>query len=213
MNVFSEHVQSASEPPEPPARSRAERREAPRLKVLASADRLFREQGFAAATVRQIAADAGVSAGSVMAVGDKDALLIAIFDGWIGAEQGARSTGAAGPLSPADAVREITGLVEPFVGYFALDRDLSREYAAVLVRGRHESEVFQGLAVGLIGEFAAALARCTALTEAEAGPGAMVVYYAYLGILMAASSGAVEVERILDQFRDAVRFVVRYEGA
>ncbi|MEU5300944.1 TetR family transcriptional regulator [Streptomyces noursei] len=45
--MFSERVQS-----------RAAQREATRQRVLSTAERLFRDQGFGATTVRQIAADA-----------------------------------------------------------------------------------------------------------------------------------------------------------
>ncbi|WP_420834251.1 TetR family transcriptional regulator [Streptomyces yunnanensis] len=47
--MFSERVQS-----------RAAQREATRQRVLSAAERLFRDQGFGATTVRRIAADAAV---------------------------------------------------------------------------------------------------------------------------------------------------------
>lgn len=217
--MFSEHVQSTSDDRRPPgrdrSRSRAEQRAATRARVLASAERLFREQGFAATTVRQIAADAEVSTGTVMAVGDKDALLVAIFDGWIAAVHAGRSGAGdlpAGPaLDPDAAVQTVLALVEPFITYFELDRELSREYAAIIVRGSHESEVFLNLAVALISELEAVLSR-TALGAAGAGGAALTVYYAYLGILMAAGNGALDPAAAVAQFRSVVRFVVHSEG-
>lgn len=203
MNMFTEHVHS-----------RAERREATRNTVLASAERLFREQGFGATTIRQIAADAQVSTGTVMAVGDKDALLVALFDGWIAAVHRDRSgvRDSTGPsLAPAAAVREIMGLVEPFIEYFALDREVSREYAAIIVRGNHESTIFENLALTLIAELGAVLSR-TGLTPAEADRGARVVYFAYLGILMTAGNGAIDEQTAVEQFREAVQFVVTPKG-
>ncbi len=83
LNMFNEHVQSRSD-----AKASTTQR------VLATADRLFREDGFAATTVRRIAAEADVSVGTVMGVGDKDGLLIAIVDQWIAAVHAAR-TGAS----------------------------------------------------------------------------------------------------------------------
>lgn len=191
------------------------KREATRLKVLASAERLFRGQGFGAATIRQIAADAEVSTGTVMSVGDKDALLVAIFDTWIAAVHHGRDDqqeqGSPTPLTPAAAVQEVMDLVAPFIDYFALDLELSREYAAVIVRGAHESEVFHALARTLIAELETLLAR-TPLTATEAGAGARTVYFAYLGILMTIGNGALDQPAAIAQFQELIRFVVRHEG-
>ncbi|MBV8931430.1 MAG: helix-turn-helix transcriptional regulator [Kutzneria sp.] len=181
---------------------------------MASAERLFRERGFAATTVRQIAADAQVSAGSVMAVGDKDALLVAIFDGWIAGVHSGRSADrdAAGPpLVPAAAVQQVVDLLRPFIEYFALDRELSREYAAIVVRGAHESAIFQDIALVLIDEFNAVLSR-TGLTHADANQGARVLYFAYLGILMSAGNGAVDDPIVVDRIREATQFIVTHKG-
>jgi AcrR family transcriptional regulator len=202
--MFTEHVHS-----------RAEKREATRLKVLASAERLFRAQGFGATTVRQIAADAGVSTGTVMSVGDKDALLVAIFDTWIAAVhrnrggQGGRADN--GPLTPAAASREVMELIEPFISYFTLDLALSREYAAVIVRGTHESEVFQALARTLIAELETLLAR-TPLTGTEAGAGAHTVYFGYLGILMTVGNGALDPQTAIGRLQEVIQFVVGRKG-
>ncbi|RAG82630.1 TetR/AcrR family transcriptional regulator [Streptacidiphilus pinicola] len=200
--MFSEHVQS-----------RAERREGTRRKVLASAERLFREQGFGATTVRQIAADAEVSTGTVMAVGDKDALLVAIFDGWIGAvhrERGGALAQSDGALTPAAAVQELMALVAPFITYFESDRELSREYAAIIVRGSHTSEVFVDLALALLTEFTSVLSRA-GLSAADAGRGAQAVYFAYLGLLMTASHGVLDEQAAVAQLQEIVRFVVRQD--
>jgi AcrR family transcriptional regulator len=202
--MFTEHVHS-----------RAAKREATRLKVLASAERLFREQGFGATTIRQIATDAQVSTGTVMSVGDKDALLIAIFDTWIAAVHRSRDDrlgqDVRTPLTPAAATREAMALVEPFISYFALDLELSREYAAVIVRGSHESEVFQALAQTLITEFEMLLGR-TPLSATAAGPGARTLYFAYLGILMTVSHGALDQQAALVQLQEVIQSVVRSEG-
>lgn len=196
--------------------SRAEKREATRLKVLASAERLFRAQGFGATTIRQIAADAEVSTGTVMSVGDKDALLVAIFDTWIAAVHDSREDqherGDLPPLTPDAATHAVLDLVEPFITYFSLDLELSRQYAAVIVRGTHESEVFQALARTLITELETLLTR-TPLSAAEAGAGARTLYFSYLGILMTVGNGALDQQAAIVQFREVIRFVVRREGA
>ncbi|WP_345471215.1 TetR/AcrR family transcriptional regulator [Actinoallomurus oryzae] len=194
--------------------SRSAKREATRQKVLAAAERLFRTQGFRVTTIRQIAADAGVSTGTVMAVGEKDALLVAIFDGWIASVHRGRDTGhdADRTSLPATAtVGEVMDLFEPFIRYFAVDPELSREYAAVIVRGNHESAIFQNLALALIAELEAVLSR-SAFTRADAGCGARAVYFAYLGLLMTAANGAIETQDAIDELRQVVSFVVSHSG-
>ncbi|WP_406458450.1 TetR family transcriptional regulator [Streptomyces sp. NBC_00876] len=202
--MFTERVQS-----------RAAQREATHRKVLSSAERLFREQGFGASTIRQIAADAEVSTGTVMSVGDKSALLVAIFDTWIAAvhhsREGQYEQGDVTPLAPATAAQEVMNLVEPFIAYFSLDVELSREYAAVIVRGTHESEVFQALAQALLAELEALLAR-TPLTATEAGAGARTIYFSYLGILMTIGNGALEPQAAIAQFQEVIHFVAHHEG-
>ncbi len=198
--MFDERVQT-----------RSEQKAATRTKVLASAERLFREHGFAATTIRLIAADARVSLGTVMSVGDKDALLVAIFEGWIADVHQTRDVPAAGDpagLDHASAVDALMELFEPFVDYFARDPELSREYGAIIVRGKHESVIFQGLALTLIAEIEHVLTRA-GLSPADAGSGARVVYFAYLGLLMTASSGVIDMAMGASQLRQVVDFVVR----
>ncbi|PZG85516.1 TetR family transcriptional regulator [Streptomyces sp. NTH33] len=189
-----------------PVQSRAERRQLSREKVLAAAERLFREQGFDATTVRQIAAEAGLSAGSVMAVGDKHGLLVEIFDGWIDAVHRERDR-ARSEQPSADTVDDVIALIEPFVDYFALDLGLSREYAATIVRGRHDSAIFQNLGPTLIGEIQQVLSRA-GHDEAHAGRAARSIYFAYLGILMTVSNGALSDDVGREQFRDVVSLIV-----
>ncbi|MEV0321159.1 TetR/AcrR family transcriptional regulator [Streptomyces sp. NPDC050658] len=197
-----------------PVQSRAAKREATRQKVLAAAERLFREQGFGATTVRQIAADAQVSTGTVMSVGDKDALLVAIFDRWIDAVHQERSSddGAApGQLVAGRAVDTVMALFEPFIRYFALDEELSREYAAIIVRGKRDSEIFRNLALSLISEIDGVLVR-TGLTGVDAGRGARAVYFAYLGILMTVSNGAIGEQDAMEQLHEVISVVIAHEG-
>lgn len=199
--MFTEHVQS-----------RAAKRAETNQKVLASAERLFRERGFGPTTIRQIAADADVSVGTVMTAGDKDALLVAIFDGWIAAvhdgrtvEHGTKPTS----LAPPDAAKAVMDLFQPFIDYFARDRQLSREYAAIIVRGSHESAIFQNLALALIAEIHAVLTQ-SGFTRDDAASAAQVIYFSYLGLVMTGGNGAMQSP--IDQLRDAVGFVVSHRG-
>lgn len=200
--MFTEHVQS-----------RAGKREATRQKVLQSADRLFREQGFGATTIRQIAADAGVSSGSVMAVGDKEALLIAIFEGWIAERhrQDVESGAFRNSVDPSDPVEVVMLVFEPFVNFFDLDEELSREWGAIIMRGNHESAIFRGLEQWLMAAIAYVLVECGFGGE-QAGHAAHAVYFAYLGVLMTVSNGARDREAGTAQLREIVKFVISHKG-
>jgi len=196
--MFTEHVQS-----------RAAARDETRVKVLASAERLFRGQGFAATTVRQIATDAGVSTGTVMGVGDKDGLLVEVFDEWIAAVHRDRRPSGELPekLSPDGAVDAVIGLLAPFLRYFAEDPALSRQYSSIIVRGSHESAIFRDLAVALVTELEEVLAHA-GLAKAAAARAARVVYFAYLGIVMTGGNHASGGASVPDQLRDVVRCVI-----
>lgn len=149
-----------------------------------------------------------------MAVGDKDALLVAIFDGWIAGVHRHRSGNRdfAGPsLTSAAAVQEVVDLLHPFITYFELDRALSREYAAIVVRGVHESAIFQDIALALMTELEAVLAR-TGLTRAEANQGSRVLYFAYLGVLMFTGNSAIDDPTAVDRIRGVTQFIVAHKG-
>lgn len=182
LNTFTEHVQRK----EVPSMGRAELRQATQSRVLAAADRLFTVQGFAATTIRDIATEAGVSVGTVIAVGDKDALLVQVFDGLIAARQHRGADAPAAPSPPgsaADPAQEILALVGPFVRLFTERAELARAYAAILVRARHSSTLFTELAGALLDEIEQVLLRSGARTADEAAPAARSLYFAYVGVL------------------------------
>ena len=102
-------------------------------RVLAEADRLFRERGLAATTVRDIAAASGVSVGTVMAVGDKSALLVKVFDSLIEETHAARRET---PPRGGNRVVRVLSLVEPFLQLFASRQELARAYGSILLSVR-----------------------------------------------------------------------------
>lgn len=189
--MFTEQVQS----------TRAAQRERTRASVLVAAQRLFVEQGFRATTVRQIATAAGVSVGTVMAVGDKDALLVAVFDRRIRAVHEARSSAQAAPVSATPAA-QIGALVQPFLDMFGSDPALAREYGAILARGATRAEVFTDLAVALTAEFSAVFRAAGRGVDAE-GAG-RATYLAYLGLLMASPSLRTGMGSIRHQLEEVV---------
>jgi len=164
---------------------RSELRDSTHRRVLTAADQLFRQRGFDATTIRDIAEVSGVSVGSVMASGDKNALLVQVFDSLI--EDGhARPAAEADP--PDSCARRILQLVQPFVTLFAERQDLSRTYAAIQVSGRQASPLFTQLAALLIDEIASTLAQ-HGCTPSDAIDGtARAIYFAYIGTLFSWSA-------------------------
>lgn len=151
-------------------------------KVLCAAQELFDEHGYTDATIRDIACRAKVSVGTVMSVGDKEALLVQIFDQLIEAEHQHRT-----PITAEGCVERCLELVRPFLTLFVERLDLARVYASILLSGRHSSEVFQALGERLIQEFEDAItteADCAHL-GATAHPRAIAkaLHAAYIGTL------------------------------
>lgn len=165
--------------------TRDELRRSTHARVRSKAGELFQERGFAATTVRDIAASAGVSAGTVIAVGDKNRLLVSYFDDLI--EQVHRERHSAGAQTPpSDGVtcpELVMELLQPFVSLFMSQADLARVYASILVAGNHHSMVFTELAALLVDEIQAVLVRHTRVSEAEAAQVANAIYLAYIGML------------------------------
>lgn len=151
-------------------------------KVLRVADALFHERGFSTTTIRDIAAAAGVSVGSVMSVGDKSALLVAVFDRLVeGLHQGRPVTDTDSGSQPD----RILALLVPFIDLFTSRPELTRTYASVLVAGSHSSAIFTELAATLIDEIRAVLGE----SGPDGGALARTIYLAYLGSLVTWAAG------------------------
>lgn len=189
--MFTEHVQSA----------RSVQRDRTRERVLDAAQRLFAEHGFTATTVRRIASATGVSVGTVMAVGDKDALLLAVYDRRIAAVHAAQERFPA-PAAGRSAADRIGHLIAPFLDMYDDDLPLAREYGAVLARGAHRTEVFGELGVALVGEFTQILREAGFAGRAEAA--ARAVYFSYLGLLLAAAAQGTEAGAVRTLLEDVV---------
>ncbi|MGO1917566.1 MAG: TetR/AcrR family transcriptional regulator [Brevibacterium sp.] len=173
-------------------------------KIISAAADLFLESGYKATTVRGIATRAEVSVGRVMAAGDKDVLLIRCYDRWIaqlqsgtytlpvrartGSVASARSqpaSSARGRVKPAatSAVQNhLVGIFLPFLEFFAAHEDLSRDYAAALMRVPGKPQVFESLAVDLQEKLSSSLISI-GISEAYALASAVALYDSYLGIL------------------------------
>ncbi|MDX3193631.1 helix-turn-helix domain containing protein [Streptomyces sp. MN03-5084-2B] len=82
---------------------REERARRTRAHVVATAGKLFAARGYAGTSMRQIAAEAGVSLETVTQTGRKSQLLLAAFrDGFAGDPDAADLDALAGPAGPAD---------------------------------------------------------------------------------------------------------------
>lgn len=195
--MFTERVQS-----------RSAQRDATTSRVLASAERLFRAQGFDATTIRGIAAEAQVSPGTVMGVGDKDALLVAVFDTWI-ADVHRRRLAEGGPLASGNVVDAVAELFGPFVAYFEQDRALSRRYASVIVKGAHASPIFRDLATALVAEIADTLTRAGLGDDAVRA--ARVIYFAYLGVIMTGGNQSSDGLSVPAQLREVISCVTEHQ--
>ncbi|MFM9370996.1 TetR/AcrR family transcriptional regulator [Streptomyces sp. Da 82-17] len=205
MNAFSERLGT-------PMTSRKEQRAATRGRVLAAAGELFGTRGFEATTVRDIAAEAGVSVGTVMAVGDKAALLVELFDQRIADLHRTRAEAppVPPPARPPRLADEVLALFAPFVALFAEDPQLTRHYAAGLVTGRYAAGVFDELATLLRREISDVLVRADFAPDA-AGRAATTIHLAYLGALfVGAGSGEPDASGPVEDLVAVVEFLTAH---
>ncbi len=173
--------------------TREQARQVTQRRVLDAAVRLFQERGFVATTIRDIAEASRASVGTVMAAGDKNDLLVRVFDTMIAAGHGQRGAGATpgAPGSGPGCAERIVALLKPFVDLFTSRQDLARTYASILASGSHRSSLFTTLAAQLVDEMQAAVTQygCTPAKDAEAT--AKALYFAYVGNLFVWSARGV----------------------
>lgn len=219
MNMFNEQVQStgyqAKQIQPGQSKPREVQRQATERAVLDAAERLFHSKGFKATTVRGIAAEAGVSIGTVMAAGDKDSLLVSAMDRRIALMHRDRllpDTGFLAMKAGNNAPEMIAALVQPFLQLFASDLELAREYGAILIKGKHASGVFGRLALQLKAEFEQVF-RLFGLRGEAASNAATSVHLAYLGILLAWAGGAFDQHSALDQLQSVAATAMQRGGA
>lgn len=165
-------------------------------RVIDAAELLFHKVGFTGTTVRGIADAAAVSVGTVMAVGDKQALLVRVFDRIIEAEHDARTLDRLAPQGavvaevgvPDACPDRLVALTAPFVSLFTQHDDLARVYASILVSGGHDSQLFADLAARLTEEFRTVITERGCTSGDEAAVKSAALYFAYVGLLFTASA-------------------------
>lgn len=181
---------------------------------MTAAEVLFLENGFKSTTVRQIAEEAGVSIGTVMAEGGKEALLVSVFDDWISAVHDNHTfpRNRPGPLEPGiEAAEAIAALVSPFIELFAGNMPLAREYGAILLRGSHGSGIFRSLAATLKTEFTSVMEQ-HGVPSSHATDTASAIYFAYLGVLLTWAGGAQNQHTVLEQLTSVVTSLLNTGG-
>ncbi|MDN5878556.1 MAG: TetR/AcrR family transcriptional regulator [Arthrobacter sp.] len=173
---------------------------------MTAAEALFLKHGFKATTVRQVATQAGVSIGTVMAEGGKEALLVSVFEEWISGVHDHRPLPPEPPGSGESGARTadaITTLVGPFIDLFAANMPLARDYGAVLLRGGPGSGIFQALAATLKTEFSHVL-EGHGMPPGTATQTATAIYFAYLGVLLSWAGGALDQHTVREELTSVV---------
>ncbi|MFG2213088.1 TetR/AcrR family transcriptional regulator [Streptomyces sp. NPDC048638] len=194
--MFAERVQS----------TRAEQKRRTTTRVTEAAARLFQEQGFHGTTVRQIAAEAGVSVGAVMAAGDKESLLSLVYDQAIAA----RIPAPPAAESTASAVDYLSRYFDPFLDLFTENEELARAYFRTLTRGRPENAALGGLRTLTEGNLTAAMGNA-GMPDARARLGAQVMFTSYLGELMLLAAGSTDPQQTATRIRQTAEFVTAQE--
>ena len=201
MNMFGEQVQST--------RAAQKRRTATR--IVEAAAQLFAEHGFQSTTVRQIAAEAGVSVGAVMAVGDKESLLSLVYDQAIADRIPAPPEPTETGTAAATAVGYLAHYFDPFLALFAENDDLARAYFRTLARGRPENAALGGLRTLTENNLTAAMVNA-GMPEERARLGAQVMFSSYLGELMLLAAGSTDHQQTAARLRTTADFVAAQEG-
>lgn len=190
---------------------RTEARNETRRAVLKASDRLFHERGFQATTVRDIAREAGVSTGTVMSAGDKEALLVELFDGHI--EERQAYADAQNYVAYTRCGVDAVAVVEPFAALFDERRGLAQVYASILVSGRHSSVVFSDLAQRLTAAFQQVITACGCSNATEARRRAKALHAAYIGSLfMWSATPETSAQQFLAQLSDIFAAICPHTG-
>ncbi|WP_079194272.1 TetR/AcrR family transcriptional regulator [Streptomyces sp. CB02923] len=190
--MFTERVQS----------TRAEQKRRTTARITEAAARLFQEHGFHGTTVRQIAAEAGVSVGAVMAAGDKESLLSLVYDQAIAARIPAPPT----VESATSAVDYLSRYFDPFIDLFTENEELARAYFRALTRGRPANAALGGLRTLTESNLTTAMVNA-GIPHARAGLGAQVMFAGYLGELMLLAAGSTDPEQTADRIRSTAEFI------
>lgn len=190
---------------------RAAQKQRTATRIVEAAAQLFTEHGFQSTTVRQVAAQAGVSVGAVMAVGDKESLLSLVYDRAIADRIPPPPAPAGAGAAAPSAVEYLSHYFDPFLGLFAENDDLARAYFRTLARGKDENAALGALRTLTEDNLTAALVNAGA-PEAQARLGAQVMFSSYLGELTLLAAGSTDPQQTAARIGRTAAFVTAQEG-
>ncbi|MET4782641.1 helix-turn-helix domain-containing protein [Glaciihabitans sp. UYNi722] len=188
--------------------ARADGREGRLRAVKEAAWILFSETGYASTTIRQIAAKAKVSTGTVMSFGGKETLLLAQF------EDGIAEHLVAPVFTTESAADAVWRFFEPYFEFYAERPELSRSYGRVLLSpagAQHpalgaQAREFNSLVASEIGR------RYPRAREADAAAAATALFAIYIHALVLWVSEAATLAQATAVFRHQVAWqLARFE--
>jgi AcrR family transcriptional regulator len=175
--------------------------------VRSAAGELFRTRGFDATSVRDIAAAAGVSVGTVALVGDKATLFLDVMEENAFALVGGALERLSGePVGTTTLAAEIWGVFEPSLTRIAENPELTRAYLIAYLRadGAH------AISAGQVDVICAGLAaRCVQHSGGEPGasealPAASAIYAVFFTATFALAVGVGSAGDMAQWLRDLI---------
>ncbi|MCD1287721.1 MULTISPECIES: helix-turn-helix domain-containing protein [unclassified Brevibacterium] len=127
---------------------------------------------------------------------------------------GSARTTSASPRSgerPSAVQSHLLGIFLPFLEFFASHEDLSRDYAAALMRVRGKPEVFDSLALDLQEQLVSSLTSI-GIGEDYARASASALYDSYLGILFRWAASTMSLDEAIDALLGIIAFHTRFGG-
>jgi AcrR family transcriptional regulator len=195
LNMFIEHVQDESAM-QPSTSFRRAGQQARAQRVLDAAAALFGERGFDATSVRDIAAAASVSVGTVLNVGDKTGLFLAVLEDHAFAVVGGGIAGLRGaPVDDRSLADEIAGVFDAAITWVATHREVTRDYLIAYLRAGDDHRAHLGDPTVIVDGVAE---RCLQHSDDErdrpaAGLAAHVVYGFFVSLVLGLAAGTIDV--------------------
>ena len=186
------------------------RRRDTEARVLERAERLFVRRGYAATSVRDIAAEAGVSVGTVVSVGGKAELFVRCM------ERRATADAVAALEGHEDLPGALRALVAATPGLTARGGELTRDYLAALLTASASADNDERLR-DVVGRLAARWAEHLGTTadDPRARLRARAFYTSLVGSVFAVASGQLdrrEAAELMEQLIDEETAPLRERG-
>lgn len=139
------------------ARTIAKDHDEKRVNILKTAARVFAEQGFARASMSQVARDCGISKANIYHYyGSKDALLFDILDTYLRALRDRLAALSLDDLAPTERLQRI--VAETLRAYEGMDHEHKIQTEGIPMLGAAEQEVLKGYQRDMVGQMSSILA-------------------------------------------------------